>query len=95
MIKLSVGLILTTIVLLTNTSGSPSTELIPIIPPAAVVGQPYIFQFSVVGMKYPRYEFQGLPGNISGNEKGFIQGVASRVGSYPIIISYTEKGCRQ
>jgi len=57
MITLSRGLLLAVVILLTSTYGPPVTELIPLIPPTALIGQPYRFQFIVIGMRSPRYEF--------------------------------------
>ena len=61
MIKLSVSLIFTLLILVTVTKGPSETELIHLIPPAALVNQPYSFRFNVLGLDSPKYEFHGLP----------------------------------
>ena len=67
---------------------SHRTHLSPIIPPTAFLGQYYTCQFRVLGMDFPRYEFHGLPPNMTGNRYGRVVGTPEKIGSYPVTVFY-------
>lgn len=49
-------------------------QLSPLIPPAAFAGNYYTCQFRVLGVDFPRYEFQGLPPSMTGSPTGKVSG---------------------
>lgn len=65
---------LSLILLLLLTYCNSEQQLSPLIPPTAFAGNYYTCQFRVLGVDFPKYEFQGLPPSMNGSPSGKVSG---------------------